>query len=151
MNILIATDGSEFSRAAVKECCRVIPDLANAKIKIVSAYEEPYVLAAEPFAVAAEYYQQMADVAEQQARSFTASAAVTIREAISDSDLDITVEIIRGPPGKEIVELADEWGADLIVVGSHGYGFWGRILGSVSDAVVHLASCSVLVIRKPKD
>lgn len=55
MRVLIATDGSEFSRAAVKECCRLIPDLANSKIKIVSAYEEPYVLGAEPFAVAAEY------------------------------------------------------------------------------------------------
>ena len=38
---------------------------------------------------------------------------------------------------------------DLIVVGSHGRGFWGRLLGSVSDGVVHHAPCSVLVVRKP--
>ena len=38
--------------------------------------------------------------------------------------------------------------ADLIVVGSHGRGFWGRLLGSVSNGVVHHAPCSVLVVRK---
>ena len=49
---------------------------------------------------------------------------------------------------EQIIELAREWGADLIVVGSHGRGFWGRLLGSVSTGVVHHAPCSVLVVRK---
>lgn len=153
MRILITTDGSEFSKAAIEEYCRLFPELiANSKIKILSVYEEQYALAAEPFAVSAEYYQQMADAAERQAGHFSASGAALIRDKILDVDLDITIEIMKGPPEKQIVELAEEWGADLIVVGSHGRGFWKRAwLGSVSDAVVHRAHCSVLVVRRPKD
>jgi nucleotide-binding universal stress UspA family protein len=47
-----------------------------------------------------------------------------------------------------ILEAADQFGADLLIVGSHGRGFWGRLtLGSVSDAVVHHAKYPVLVVR----
>ena len=48
-----------------------------------------------------------------------------------------------------IVEEAQNWEADLIIVGSHGHGFWKRsFLGSTSDKVIHNAPCSVLVVRK---
>ena len=53
-----------------------------------------------------------------------------------------------GRPAQVIVEAAERWGADVIVAGSHGHGFWGRLaIGSVSDAVLHHAPCSVLVVR----
>ena len=147
MKILVATDGSEYSTYAVKEFCRLFPNRSNLQIKVVSAYEEQYVLAATPFAPSAEHYQQLADAAKMQAGHFTAAAAEIIRGG--DGDLDLTIKIMAGPPEEEIVELAEDWGADLIVVGSHGRGFIGRMIGSVSDSVVHHAPCSVLVIRKP--
>lgn len=150
MKILIATDGSEYSTAAVEECCRLFPDLTGSEIKIVSVYEDDYAMAAEPFAISAEYIQQMSDAAEKRAGHFTDQAADIFREKAGDIELDLSVEIKNGPPEKEIVELAAEWGADLIIVGSHGRGFWGRMIGSVSDAVVHHAPCSVLVVRSPK-
>jgi nucleotide-binding universal stress UspA family protein len=54
-----------------------------------------------------------------------------------------------GMPEQILLETAKEWNADLIVVGSHGRGFWGRmLLGSVTDALVHHAPCSVLVVRQ---
>ena len=47
-----------------------------------------------------------------------------------------------------IVEEADAWDANLIVMGSHGYGRFRRmILGSVAGAVVANARCSVQVVR----
>jgi nucleotide-binding universal stress UspA family protein len=47
-----------------------------------------------------------------------------------------------------ILDEAERWGADLIVVGSHGYRAWERfLLGSVSQAVVSHAKCSVEVVR----
>jgi nucleotide-binding universal stress UspA family protein len=50
-----------------------------------------------------------------------------------------------------IVEEAERWGADLIVMGSRGLGAWNRLLlGSVSSAVVHHAKCSVEIVRKPQ-
>jgi nucleotide-binding universal stress UspA family protein len=49
----------------------------------------------------------------------------------------------------EIVELAEELGADIIVVGSRGLGGFRRVLiGSVSDSVVRHAPCPVLIVRE---
>lgn len=52
-----------------------------------------------------------------------------------------------GPPSPTICEIAGELHADLIVVGSHGYGLLDRILGTTSARVVHHAPCSVMVVR----
>ena len=71
-----------------------------------------------------------------------------IRDAFPDGEFVVNTEVLRGPPDQQIIEKAKEWKADLIVVGSHGRGFWGRLLGSVSNGVVHHAPCSVLVVRK---
>lgn len=149
MKILIATDGSEYSMHAVNEFCRLFPNRSRLQIKVVSAYEELYMAVAAPYPVALEYNQRIADSLKDHADHSVASAAELIRGR--DADLDVTIETIKGRPEKEIVELAEQWGADLIVVGSHGRGFFGRMLGSVSDAVVHHAPCSVLVIRKPSE
>ncbi|MBK8302980.1 MAG: universal stress protein [Chloracidobacterium sp.] len=62
--------------------------------------------------------------------------------------MNINTQIVNGDPGQQLVEIAKAWDADLIVVGSHGRGFWGRLLGSVSDGVTHHSPCSVLVVRK---
>ena len=57
MKILIATDGSDYSEAAVEECCRMIIQPENADVLIVSAYEDAYPMMAEPFALSTEYYK----------------------------------------------------------------------------------------------
>lgn len=58
---------------------------------------------------------------------------------------------MKGDPGHCICESAENWGADLIVLGRRGRtGFAEAFLGSVSNYVVHHASCSVLVIQEGK-
>ena len=78
--------------------------------------------------------------------------------------LDAQVEQVRAAGGsaaqthlrigridKEIVAVAEEVGAGLIVVGSRGWGGMRRtLMGSVSDSVVRHAHCPVLVVRKEK-
>lgn len=57
---------------------------------------------------------------------------------------------LAGNPGRMICELADNWSADLIVVGSRGLkGIKEMFLGSVSNYVTHHAPCSVLIVRHP--
>jgi nucleotide-binding universal stress UspA family protein len=59
-------------------------------------------------------------------------------------------DLIEGTPAEAICDTADEVNADLIVVGSHGRtGIKRFFLGSVAERVVRMASCSVLVARKP--
>jgi len=52
-----------------------------------------------------------------------------------------------GPAAPTISDIAGELHADLVVVGSHGYGLLDRILGTTSARVVHHSPCSVLVVR----
>ena len=62
---------------------------------------------------------------------------------------------LSGNPGRMICELADDWSADLILVGSRGLkGLKEMFLGSVSNYITHPAPCSVLLVRsdtKPED
>jgi nucleotide-binding universal stress UspA family protein len=62
--------------------------------------------------------------------------------------LQVSTEVLTGSPKRRIVEEAEGWGADLIVVGSHGYKSWERmLLGSVSQVVAAHAACSVEIVR----
>ncbi len=148
MKILIATDGSDYSKAAVEECCRWVIQPENAEVLIVSTFEDGHPISTEPFAISAEYYQKLVDAVREQSQSFVEEAKKTIRGRFPAAEFVISTEALAGSPDQQIVERAKEWKADLIVVGSHGRGFWGRLLGSVSDGVVHHAPCSVLVVRK---
>lgn len=62
--------------------------------------------------------------------------------------LKIEAEVLDGSPKDVILNVAEEWGADLIVVGPHGYGPVKKfLLGSVSQAVASHARCSVEIVR----
>jgi nucleotide-binding universal stress UspA family protein len=149
MKILIATDGSTFSQAAVEKLCRFVANAKDAAIKIVSVYS--MVIPLDDYAPSAEYSEKLEKSQKAQADSAAEKAAGTIRQCLPDSKLDLTTKISIGNPPQVIVETAKEWNADLIVTGSHGRSFWKRmLLGSVSDAVVHHAPCSVLIIRDAK-
>jgi nucleotide-binding universal stress UspA family protein len=73
-----------------------------------------------------------------------------LRERLTDDKYaSVTVHAVVGDAGREITELAEREGADLIVIPSHGYGFLKHmLLGSVAERVVRLAHCPVLVLRK---
>ena len=67
-----------------------------------------------------------------------------------NKSISLDAALVPGPPRTVILDEAESWGADLIVVGSHGYRAWERfLLGSVSHAVVSHAKCSVEVVRCP--
>lgn len=145
MKVLLATDGSEFSKKAVEAIGGTFGNKVTA-VKVVSVFEAFAPMAAEPFAVSAEFYQDLEHAAKSQAVGFAHEAATEVSEHLPG--IEVTEEALMGTPNRVIVDKAAEWGADVIVVGSHGRGFWGRVmLGSVSDTVLHHAPCSVLVVR----
>lgn len=71
------------------------------------------------------------------------------RERLSDPKYaNLGVHAVIGDPGREITNYAEKVGADLIVIPSHGYGFFKHLLlGSVAERVVRLSHCPVLVLR----
>ncbi len=71
-------------------------------------------------------------------------------ERLRDSGLNATPILKEGDPKSRIIDLATEWHADLIVLGSHGRKGLNRfLLGSVSQAVARQAPCSVQIVRIP--
>jgi nucleotide-binding universal stress UspA family protein len=148
MKVLIATDGSPFSLAAIEKCADLITNTADTEIKVMSVYEKLGPMAGEPFGVATDYYREAESSARLLAEQAVTEAVDAIRKRFPDMKFTISTEVDRGRAARVIVEAAAEWKADMIVMGSHGHGFWARnLLGSVSDAVVHHAPCSVFVVR----
>ena len=148
MKILVATDGSEFGRAAVKKCCEFAGRPEKVSVMVISVYEPQGVIAPEPFAISGEYYRQMSELAEQNARDAADQSLRLIAAECPNANLETTSIVELGRPAEVILRAARAWNADLIILGSHGRGFWGRLtLGSVSDAVVHHAKCSVLIVK----
>jgi nucleotide-binding universal stress UspA family protein len=147
MKILIATDGSEFSRLATEKGCEIAGEMP-VDIRIIAAYDTPAAIAAEPFVGTPELYQDVIDGMREVAQNAADSSEAIVRKRCPKATVSSTVEM--GRPAEVILNSARDWAADVIVVGSHGLGFWGRtLLGSVSNAVVHHANCPVLVVRAP--
>ena len=147
MNILIATDGSEFGRTAAEKACELAAGRQDIAFTIVSAYETPASVAAEPYVGTPEMYQQLIDGLRLLAERAVDEVKSIVEQRFPNPSVTTVVEM--GRAAEVILDAADRVKADLVVVGSHGHGFWGRsLLGSVSNAVVHHARCPVLVVRK---
>ena len=151
MKILLAIDGSPCSETAVAEVARrPWPD--DSQLRVVSVIEPPGALTAEPYMGVGGYFEEVERLKQQQAEEILAQAAAALRAGAGTAELGIATEALTGSPKRTIVEEAEAWGADLIVVGSHGYHTWERmLLGSVSQSVAAHALCSVEIVRCRKD
>jgi nucleotide-binding universal stress UspA family protein len=147
MKILLATDGSDYSKAAVNSVAER-PWPKGSEVRIFSAMEIPYAPTTEAWVLPDSYYAELERVAREQAEAAIKDAVERI-ESGKASGLEITTKIIGGSARQVILDEAERWDADLIVLGSHGYGAWQRfMLGSVSHAVATHAHCSVEIVRR---
>lgn len=148
MRVLMATDGSEDSNAAIQKCAELF-NRNDLVIKVVSVVP-PMIPAAEPFSGSVELSIEADEAAREQSKSIVADAEEKVKECFGESAVDC--EVLVGSPAQRIVGEAQNWKADLIVAGSHGYGFWERmLLGSVSQSIAQHAPCSVLIVRGEKN
>lgn len=142
MKILVATDGSKYSEAAVRSVAER-PWPKRTKIKIVSVID-PYDLVIGPLSGVAEVVGRADEVKKELAQE-ALSAAGKILTGVGLKSAGVA---LTGDAKARIIDEAKEWGADLIVVGAQGRSGIDRILqGSVSEAVAIHAHCSVEVIR----
>jgi len=146
MRVLLAVDGSPYSEAAVDEVAsRIWPE--HTEVRVLTAYELPLAPAPENWALPPDYFDKLDRAAREHAESVEREVALKLTRSFGPG-IKVTGNILPGSPRSIILEEAERWTADLIVVGSHGYGAWHRfLLGSVSQAVVSHAKCSVEVVR----
>jgi nucleotide-binding universal stress UspA family protein len=146
MKILLAVDSSDCSKAAVQAVAER-PWPAGSQIKILSVVEPVYVPTTDAWVLPENYYVEIDKAAWDQAQNAIAYAVEQI-EASDVAKLTILTEIKEGLAKDIILEEAEKWGAELVLLGSHGYrGLKKFLLGSVSHAVAAHAHCSVEIVR----
>ena len=141
MRILLATDGSEHSAGAARSVAeRPWPE--GTEVKVVCSVKV-MVPAADPWFPVGDA-GQLLEEHSRQAREYLEASEQMMR----DAGLKASSAVLTDGAKASIVDEAREWGADLVVLGSHGRRGLNRILmGSVSEAVAMHAPCSVEVIR----
>lgn len=142
-SIVVGTDGSDTANQAVKQAV----DLAKAvggSIALVSAYEpvSDSRLKRESVEVPKEL-TWMVNPREDVDATLKEAA-----EEVEAAGVKVEVHARQGDPADAILDVAEEKGADLIIVGNKGMtGAKRFVLGSVPNKVSHHAPCSVMIIR----
>ena len=151
MKILLATDGSECSAKAVYSVANR-PWPPKSQIRTMSVVELPIVetqSAAPPIYI--EYPDSLFESLCNQATTRAQDAVADARKILSATGLNLSQGEATpvGEPRGFILDEAKAWGADLIVLGSHGRHGWDRVMmGSVAESVALHAHCSVEVVRR---
>jgi nucleotide-binding universal stress UspA family protein len=142
-SIVVGTDGSETANQAVRQAV----DLAGkvgARLELVSAYEP-----VSSQRLREEQREAPGDVQWMvNAREDVEATLKDAAELAKEAGVDVETYSRQGDPADAILDVAEEKGADLIIVGNKGMtGAKRFLLGSVPNKVSHHAPCSVLIIR----
>jgi len=145
MRVLLAIDGSEHSQAAVDAVAvRTWPD--NTEVEILTVVHSKWPLVGDPLFTVASAHAESILEQRREVPGVLAGAVGRLRDR--QSALPVTTQVLEGVPHDVIVQEAERWEADLIVLGSHGYGPLKRaLLGSVAAAVAVEAPCAVEIVR----
>lgn len=147
MKILLATDGTKCSDDVIKAVTNF--NLSDGDtVKIISIIDMALPLSIDVYGGFLPPNLEMEQTVKENADKLLLECHNQIQTLLHDKNVDVSTEVLFGSPESRIVETAESNNFDLIIVGSHGYNSWERLLlGSVSDSVVHHAPCSVLVVR----
>jgi nucleotide-binding universal stress UspA family protein len=140
MKILVAVDDSSFSQTALDALVR----------QFSPQYTEVLALhVVEPISISPPP-QMDRNYAPELAAEMTEAERLVQRaaERLRDSGFKVETAVKKGDIRETIVDSAGEWGADLIMIGSHGHrGIRRFLLGSVAESVARHAPCSVEIVR----
>ncbi len=146
MRILLATDGSKYSEAATQVVAsQVRPQ--DSEVLVLQVVE--LLVFSTPPQMDPRYAPEMSVRLEEPLRQAKESVA-RAAEALRAAEFAVNTRVVEAEIRTGILDVASEWHADLIVLGSHGRkGLERLLLGSVSEAVARHARCSVLIVRTP--
>ena len=141
MRILLPVDGSTTALAAVRHLLGQIAAGLSADVVMINVQEPPTLYEV----VVAHDAQVIEDVS-------TAAAVHSLEAAqglLRSSDVEFEIEIALGDPGHTLIDIAERFECDLIVMGAHGVGaaLHGTHFGSVANALLRAASVPVTIVR----
>lgn len=147
MKILLAVDGSSCSEAAARSVAQR-PWPPGSRVLILSAYEGVIMMPIpEAGTLPPDFWKPITAQARERAAAAVSQAEKIVRGA--SPTLSIDTRVVEGYPKQAILDEAEQWSADLIVLGSHGHRGLTRLwLGSVSQSVAVHANCSVEIVRE---
>jgi nucleotide-binding universal stress UspA family protein len=135
-SILVALDSSRDAQTALAHAAKLACD-QRARLIVLSVVPDGGSLTGTPAAAA-----QVPELEDAFARALHAAVASL------PQDVSVESRLVRGRPARKILEVADECGCDLIVMGSHGRGRWhGALIGSTSQTVLRESPRPVLLMR----
>jgi nucleotide-binding universal stress UspA family protein len=146
LRILLASDGSECSKAAARSVAQR-PWPPGTTVRILSVVEPSVPLLGIPYFSPQAMEELRGKDMERTQQAIADTEGIFLEAGIRTTT---TVAVPAATPKELILSEAQEWGAGLVVVGSHGRRGVNRLLlGSVSEAVALHAGCSVEIIRRP--
>lgn len=146
VRIVIGVDGSDASAEAVREVAsRQWPAMSEVRVIAVTDPLTPTFLGTliPPLG-------RIVEESNEEDRVWLNNLLQQSRDEFEHSELKVSTEIAEGDPRRVLGQMAEEWGADCIFVGSIGFNnrFERFVLGSVSASVAARAHCSVEVVRR---
>lgn len=143
MRILLAIDDSKYSQEALRKL--IAQTKRGSQVRVLNVVESiggyisagliPHVVSMAP---------GMEEDRVKQAKDLVRRVVRKLREA----GFKTSEAVEEGDPKSKIIDHAENWNADLIILGSHGWKGLNRfLLGSVSEAVARHANCSVEIVR----
>jgi nucleotide-binding universal stress UspA family protein len=145
MRILLAVDDSTFSEAATKD---VIDHTKPGDVEVCVLHTfQPMLLLST---VASESVVENLKATEERRRADAKALLARTAQVLEKAGFKVKTSLVDADPRRAILDQAEKWKADLIVVGSHGREGLDRLLiGSVAEHVARHAGCSVKIVRLP--
>jgi universal stress protein F len=139
--ILVGLDGSESERYVLDTAVSLASRLGG-RLILFRAVSLPIGLPAQALALSPD---NIGGMLATSAREHLETLAKSL-----PAELVERVQVEMGVPWRAVCDTAEADNADLIIIGSHGYGGLDRLVGTTAGKIVNHASCSVLVARKQK-
>ncbi len=147
LTIVLGYDGSACAKAALARCTDILQETRGGKVVVVVAYPlsvgyVPPGMTTSPMLMGPEL-QQHVDMLEQSARAQAEEAAVELRSAGVEAEIEVAAEHAVDA----LLDAAGRHQADFIAVGTHGEGaISGALLGSTSYRLVHRSRVPLLIV-----
>lgn len=144
MKILLPVDGSDASLDAVRHALRLIHAGLRASFVLANVQE--------PATLYEVVVAHDAEVIENVSAAAGAHALEAAQALVRAAGVEFESEVGTGDPGHVLVEIGENYGCELVIMGARGVGaLHATLLGSVSTSVLHASGVPVMIVKRVED